>query len=71
LHDKSRAEKRVGGPGAYKASGQRVPAWCAAQDVKAHQLRYWIQKLEPAQSAAKPSAMWLTMEVDLHTPQRK
>lgn len=49
---------------AYKASGQSVPAWCAALDVKPHQLRYWIRKLDPAQTAVKSSAMWLTMEVD-------
>ena len=47
-----------------KATGQSVPVWCAAQGVKPHQLRYWIRKLEPAQAAAKPSAMWLTAEVD-------
>ena len=28
----------------FKASGQSVPAWCAEQDLKPHQLRYWLRK---------------------------
>ena len=28
----------------FKASGQSVTAWCAEQDLKPHQLRYWLRK---------------------------
>lgn len=28
----------------FKASGQSVPAWCKEQDLKPHQLRYWLRK---------------------------
>lgn len=28
----------------FKASGQSVAAWCAEQDLKPHQLRYWLRK---------------------------
>ena len=28
----------------FKASGQSVPSWCQEQDLKPHQLRYWLRK---------------------------
>jgi len=49
---------------AYKTSGQSVPAWCAANNIKPNQLWYWLRKLEPAKNAAETSPKWLTMEVD-------
>jgi transposase-like protein len=48
---------------AYKASGQGTSAWCAAHDIKPHQLRYWLRKLEPVKATATPSK-WLSVEVD-------
>jgi len=29
---------------AFKASGQSVPKWCAANNIKPHQLRYRLKK---------------------------
>ncbi|WP_227767615.1 IS66 family insertion sequence element accessory protein TnpA [Zhaonella formicivorans] len=28
----------------FKESGQSAPAWCVANNVKLHQLRYWLRK---------------------------
>lgn len=48
----------------YKASGLSVPAWCAAHDIKPHQLRYWVRKLESNKIASTSSPKWMTVEVD-------
>jgi len=40
----------------FQASGLSVPQWCAAHGLKAHQLRYWLKKLErpaPADTAVR------------------
>ncbi|QGG47318.1 IS66 family insertion sequence element accessory protein TnpA [Heliorestis convoluta] len=36
---------------AFKESGLSVPKWCAANDVKTHQLRYWLRKTEERKQA--------------------
>ena len=48
----------------FRSSNQRAPQWCAAHDVKLHQLRYWIRKFRSMEE--KPTAkatQWLSVEV--------
>ena len=48
----------------FKASGEtNVSAWCTAQGLKTHQMRYWLQKdLE----SSKP-VEWLPLDIDDNT----
>lgn len=45
----------------FKASGQTATAWCADQDLKVHQLRYWIRKFKPKD--ASNQMRWLSVEI--------
>lgn len=45
----------------FKASGQSVPAWCAAHDVKVHQMRYWLKRNKLASAEKTPS--WLPLDL--------
>ncbi|MBE3574953.1 MAG: helix-turn-helix domain-containing protein [Firmicutes bacterium] len=47
----------------FRASGQSVSAWCAAQGIKAHQLRYWLSRLAPAKPAESVPSRWLPVAV--------
>ncbi|MQL53422.1 helix-turn-helix domain-containing protein [Desulfofundulus thermobenzoicus] len=59
-------EERVA---AFKASGQTASAWCAAHDLKPHQLFYWLRKYKNNASApATAPSQWLTMEIDKQNP---
>ncbi len=42
----------------FQASGQRAPQWCAARELKLHQFRYWLKKLQRP-VPAEPSVRWL------------
>lgn len=50
---------------AYRGSGQTVAAWCRSQGINAHQMYYWIQRLNASAppSASKP-ARWLPLVVE-------
>ena len=43
----------------FKASGQSVPAWCKEQDLKPHQLRYWLRK---NRDSSKPTE-WIPLNL--------
>jgi len=51
---------------AWKESGQSIAAWCRQQEIKAHQMYYWVQQLEHNDIAAETSSetQWLTVQVD-------
>jgi|SRR5690625_902948 len=52
---------------AWKASGLSAAAWCREQDVKVHQMYYWIQKFEDDGEAFEEEATgtkWLPIQVD-------
>ena len=54
-------QKRVA---AFKESGQSVLSWCKDNDVKAHQLRYWLRKEK--QNQENPSTeicSWLPLDL--------
>ena len=48
---------------AFRASGQSMRAWCAAQGVKLHQLQYWLPRVAPVEPPATRSAPWLPLAV--------
>lgn len=48
-------EQRVA---AFRASGLNLPRWCATQGLKPHQLRYWLNKIEPP---AEPAVNWIPL----------
>ena len=45
----------------FKASGQSVPVWCANQNVKSHQLWYWLRKEK--QASSKNTLSWLPLDL--------
>ena len=47
---------------AFRASGQSVSAWCVAQGIKPHQLRYWLPRLAQVQEA-DGTPQWLPVTV--------
>ena len=51
----------------FRASGQSASAWCAAHNLKPHQLYYWLKKLEPSKAAATPPSKWVPVEVSEET----
>ena len=48
----------------FKSSGQSIRKWCVAQDVKEHQLRYWLQKVGSPKFNLLPSTSWASVEID-------
>lgn len=57
-------EARITG---FLASGQSATTWCAANDVKPHQLWYWVRRHKTQHDApSAKSPEWLAVEVDDH-----
>ncbi|GIM48395.1 hypothetical protein DNHGIG_39440 [Collibacillus ludicampi] len=52
---------------AFRASGQSASAWCRAHQLKLHQFRYWLRKIEHKEAAVTPSSKWISVEVDGQT----
>jgi transposase-like protein len=48
---------------AFKASSQSATEWCAAHDLKTHQLYYWIRKLKSEDEPTVKQTQWLSVEV--------
>ena len=48
---------------AYRASGQSTKEWCAAHDLKPHQLWYWIRKHQLTDSPTVMSSRWVPVEL--------
>lgn len=51
----------------FHASGESVAAWCRTQDLKEHQLRYWLRRVD-AQSQSEPMTSWLALAVQGGSP---
>lgn len=50
----------------WKTSGLSVAAWCREQDVKVHQMYYWVQKFENNDVVPEketPETSWLPVQV--------
>jgi transposase-like protein len=48
---------------AFKSSNQSATEWCAAYDLKTHQLYYWIRKLKSEDEPTVKQTQWLSVEV--------
>lgn len=46
----------------FRASGQSVAAWAKEHGVKAHQLYYWLKRLEPV-NEAESATQWISVQV--------
>ncbi len=52
----------------YQASGLSVQEWCSANNVKSHQLWYWLRKQKTIKEASLiQSNQWLPLEVSEYT----
>ncbi|WP_225220793.1 IS66 family insertion sequence element accessory protein TnpA [Bacillus norwichensis] len=51
---------------ALKKSGQSVAAWCRDQEIKVHQMYYWVQQFERGNinSGTPAQTQWLTVQID-------
>lgn len=48
---------------AFRASGQTAAAWCAAQQLKEHQLWYWIRRFRSTTSEQPSPSKFLSVQV--------
>ncbi|WP_164670456.1 IS66 family insertion sequence element accessory protein TnpA [Virgibacillus doumboii] len=51
----------------WKESGQSIAGWCRDQEIKVHQMYYWVQRFEKDMISPEPEAtetQWLTVQVD-------
>jgi len=51
----------------FKESGQSAPAWCAANNIKLHQLRYWLRKEK--QTSTVTTLSWLPLNLSNTCPE--
>jgi len=47
----------------FKKSGQSMSGWCKENDLKVHQLRYWLEKYDLQQQANSVGSKWVSVEV--------
>ena len=47
----------------FRASGKTAVAWCSEQQVKPHQLKYWIKQYENPKNPPQ-SPHWIAVQVD-------
>ena len=48
----------------FKASGQTQANWCAANDLKVHQLKYWLKRIEGSKSTNETTSQWASITID-------
>lgn len=48
----------------FKASGQTQAKWCAANNVKLHQLKYWLKKTKSKNGSSATSSHWVPVTMD-------
>lgn len=53
---------------AFKASGKSTAEWCTENNLKPHQLRYWLRKDRLIDNPSEITPRWLSLEIgDLNT----
>ncbi len=55
---------------AWKQSGQSIAEWCRVQEIKTHQMYYWVQQfdgVEDSIESKKTDTQWLAVQMDDHT----
>ncbi len=51
----------------YKTNGQSQANWCTANDIKTHQLHYWLRKFKSGEVASTipvKESNWLSIDID-------
>jgi hypothetical protein len=48
----------------FRASGQTQAKWCATNDLKEHQLKYWLKRIEGSNSKQKSKAQWASVSIE-------
>ncbi|MDE3838668.1 IS66 family insertion sequence hypothetical protein [Bacillus methanolicus] len=48
----------------FRNSGQTQSKWCADNNVKLHQLKYWLRKIENTNRISTPSSKWVSVTMD-------
>ncbi|WP_164667689.1 IS66 family insertion sequence element accessory protein TnpA [Virgibacillus doumboii] len=51
----------------WKGSGQSIAEWCRDQEIKVHQMYYWVQRFEKdmiSLEAGTTETQWLTVQMD-------
>lgn len=52
---------------AWKESGKSVAEWCRDQEIKVHQMYYWVQRFERDETSPESetsNTQWLTVQAD-------
>lgn len=49
---------------AFNQSEENIPEWCSRNNLKAHQLRYWIRKFETTEIEVPTSTEWYSVDID-------
>jgi hypothetical protein len=52
----------------FRSSGLTQAKWCAINEIKLHQLKYWLKRLEGSTSTPSPSASWTPIVIEESTP---
>lgn len=53
----------------FRASGQTQAKWCAANDLKIHQFKYWLKRIEDSKSTQIPHAKWASVTIEEAAPE--
>lgn len=55
----------------FQSSGQTMSAWCATNNLKVHQLKYWLGKQRNQNQPTTKTAQWLSLEIKDPVIERK
>ena len=48
----------------FKESGQTQAKWCADNNLKLHQFKYWLKRLKGSSAKQKPKTKWTSVEIE-------
>ncbi|MGG5252531.1 IS66 family insertion sequence element accessory protein TnpA [Neobacillus sp. SM06] len=48
----------------YRASGLTQAKWCEINDLKVHQLKYWLKRIEGSNAKPNPSTKWTSVVIE-------
>lgn len=48
---------------AFNESGQSARSWCKDNDLKEHQLRYWLEKYDLQEQTKPVTSKWISVDV--------
>lgn len=48
----------------FNQSEENIPEWCSRNNLKTHQLRYWLRKFQATEIEAPTSTEWFSVDID-------